>query len=251
MISVTQKILLTTLFLVLTHVEKGITADPYFGIELKFSNESIEASVIIDASIDEVWNFVSDDANAAYWSVFFAKIVPCPTTECPKNKTLSSTDIGFIRRVLRNGDEKGLFWDEEITIVEKDTDFYYKRIRAHNFYGYLGETYQKSWEIKVEQEYVALSSHRTKLIFRATPFKYEDITKNTNKNPDDDVSMLKYRSWKFLFKKSSNRTREIFKKNLENIKHNIENGISNHPIHSYEKTCDERHMFCPDFISDF
>ena len=170
-----------------------------------------EASVVINASIDKVWDFIRDDRNAKNWSIFFAKIIPCPVAKCPKNKNLTPADIGFIRRAFRNVDEKGLFWDEENILIKKNTNFYYKKIRAHNFYGYFGKKYQKSWEMNVEQEYKTLSPNKTKLTFKSSPFKYENLTKK-------DVSKLEYWLWSSSFKIfARSRTQKIFKKNLENI----------------------------------
>lgn len=214
-----------------------------------------EASVIINAPIDKVWKFNSVNDHAKHWSVFFAKIVSCPEAECPVNKAFGPKEEGHIRRAYRNDNENGLFWDEETVEIKKTVKggkpFYYKHIRSHNFHGYLSKSYQKSWEMKVEQKYTALSKNKTKLTFSTQPYRHNELTKNTNDNPHDNISKERYAFWKLIFDLFGfSRTKKIFKQNLENIKHNIENGLSSHPVHPYKKFCSEG-SFCPDTLDDF
>ncbi len=214
--------------------------------------EVAEASIVINSSIDDVWNFIGNNENAASWSVFFSKIVKCPVTDCPQNEGKSAVDIGYTSRGFRNADETGIFWDEEIISVRKEKDLYYKHIRASNFHGYLGDGYQKSWEIKVEREYKYLSPKKTMVTFRATPVKYKDLSVNQSKNPSDHLARLTYYFWERSFTLlAKENTREIFKKNLENIKHIIEKGVSNHPVHPYRKYCNVENFYCPSFLSDY
>lgn len=183
-----------------------------------------EASVIINAPMEEVWKYNSINENAREWSVYFAKIVTCPISDCPQNATLEDSAIGFVRRAYRNDNETGIFWDEETLGVTKTSNKMTKAMRAYNFHGFI--LYNRA-EHLVEQFYEAIDANTTKLTFRSRLYNRRKLS--------SWVSRVLYASWMGSGQiRGVRETTELFEKNLENIKAAIEQGEDYKRIHPYE-----------------
>ncbi len=186
-----------------------------------------EFTVVIDASIDDVWAYNSKNENARKWSTYFYKIVSCPISECPWNANLKQSDIGFTRRCFRRADEKGTFWDETTTKIEKNKDLYYKQIRAYNFNEFMDIfNYNEKGEFLVEQIYKKLGENKTSLTFRSGYIERDELEKET--------SSFNYFMWKQIFRFITKRSvTNTFKWNLQNIKAHIEQGSNYKQVHPY------------------
>lgn len=91
-----------------------------FGLLLLFSpfeydkqtdNYVLSHEVIIDKSVQEVFDYVGQSKNASKWSVFVNHITPLNTD------TYRDGTVGSQRRCFKNKNEKGVFWDETILNV--------------------------------------------------------------------------------------------------------------------------------------
>ena len=153
----------------------------------------VSESVVIQASPEVVWDYLSDNSKAQYWSVFFDHISSMPGD-------IPDGQVGALRRCFRNADETGMTWDEEGLITRPYT---FRRLRTFNVQhsGYPGEANAEFW---AEQEYVDLGNGKTRLTFRGVTLK-----------PEGPFYRIMY--WFLNFKVS-----QIFKHNLENIKAHIE-----------------------------
>jgi len=200
-----------------------------YGYESTKSN--VSESVVINASIEDVWEYNSINENAREWSVYFYKIVACPTDDCPSNNLLQSHDIGFTRRCYKTQDEQGVYWDEKTTKIEKDLEnkYFYKQMIAFNFNNLLNfMNFSKKGEFLVEQFYKRLSKNQTKLTFKTSLIKRKELAKKT--------SRFEYFAWKTYFALKGKRDiRKTFKKNLINIKAAIEQGDNFQRVHPFEE----------------
>ena len=69
-------------------------------------------SVVINAPVKEVWDFLSDNRHAKGWSVIFDHIRPL------ESSPVAEGQIGALRRCFRNDNEEGFFWDERTLTAE-------------------------------------------------------------------------------------------------------------------------------------
>jgi hypothetical protein len=74
----------------------------------------IKESIIINATTAEVYNYLGNSDNAEDWSVYVDHITSI------NSETHKDGEIGSVRRCFKNKDEKGIYWDEEILITEKN-----------------------------------------------------------------------------------------------------------------------------------
>ncbi len=190
-------------------------------------SEYAEYSIEINASIDEVWAYNSVNENARQWSTYFYSIVACPDSQCPWNKDLMESDIGFTRRCFRRKSQTGTFWDETTTKIEKGESEYYKQIRAYNFNEFMDfMNYDEKGEFLVEQIYKKLGEKKTLLTFRSGYIKREEL----EKKPSSFEYFLWQQIFRFITKRSVTNT---FKWNLINIKAHIEQGPQYKRVHPY------------------
>lgn len=183
-------------------------------------------SVIINASFDEVWDYTTDDRNARDWSVYFYKIVGCPTADCPDNLYKEPTDPGYIRRCYKYENEQGIYWDEKTINVIHLNNIVKRQILAFNFYGINAWNFTNKGEALVEHTYEKISDNRTRLTFSTGLIKRSELTSRP--------SRLQYLFWDLLIKNSvSKRTKSYFRQNLENIKANIEAKSNEGRIYPY------------------
>lgn len=150
-----------------------------------------EASVEIAAPADEVWAYLSDNAKAREWSVYFHHI----TTLDPEAHT---------RRCYVNADESGKRWDErvvgEVPSRVRHIDMYamvdYKVPGSHHYH------------YDVYQLLEPLGPNRTRLTFRSAPAKGSGLTQH------------------LIWLGARRKTSEVFAQNLANIAAAIEEGAA-------------------------
>jgi len=215
------------------------------------NNTKISHSVVIDASLKEVWAYNGNDKNAKEWSIFFAKIVPCPTSECPENKFLQPGEVGSTRRCYRNENEKGVYWDEITLESNLSAQRAYRKIITHNIQGYGLKSLEDKAEYLVEQEYKSLNSEQTELSFSVSLQKYSKLRVNADSVSSNDTDFLDRLVINTSFSLGASRTHEIFVKNLENIKSAIEQKDRYTRKHAYSKFCNFKDFWCSTQLSDF
>ena len=153
---------------------------------------SVQASIIIEAPVDSVFQFMGNSAYAAKWSIFVDHI----STLNPKEVT--DGKVGSRRRCFCAADEKGRQWDEVISVVEKNKK---RQLLIYN----LVDFPMVADGLKTEQLYAKLGENKTKLTL--TLFYQKD-------NPSIG-------EW-FKTKVGAYEIRRIFAGNLANIKKIIE-----------------------------
>jgi len=211
----------------------------------------LSQSTVIEAPLDAVWDYNSDDENAKNWSVFFAKIVPCPDKDCPSNINLKPGEIGSIRRCYRNQNEKGVFWDEITLESYKRQSLAYRKIITHNINGYRSESLKNQAEFVVEQKYKELGKSSTELTFSVKLQKPDQLRVNNDSIEENDTSFWDDIIIKTNFALGERRTLEILDKNLQNIKHAIELKDAYVRKHPYSKFCDVKNFWCTAEIADY
>lgn len=191
----TKKIKLTVIIIsgILILVTATLVLSP-FGSHKDFNYKLIINSIEINAPVDSVYQFLGNSANATKWSVFVNHITPLNTTEIADGK------IGSKRRCFQNPDEKGLQWDEEITVADLN-----KRRQLTIFN--MKEFGLEAPGLATEQIYETISETKTKLSF--TLFYI-------NNNPSF-LDLLKTYYAAFEVK-------SIYERNMSNIKSIIETG---------------------------
>jgi hypothetical protein len=101
---------------------------------------------------------------------------------------------------------------------------YVKRLRSYNFHGYT-QSYQNA-ESLVEQIYEEIDTDRTRMTFRSRLFDFDKLS--------HPVSRFTYFSWLTIGGFAVSKTEDIFRKNLVNIKADIEQGPNYKRIYPYE-----------------
>ena len=100
------------LLLLLAGAVVGVVLLSPYGKKDGFSYPLVLHTVEVDATPDHVFSFLGNSGNASRWSVFVHHIVPLYASTVPDGRS------GSQRRCFKTRDEKGLQWDEEITVVE-------------------------------------------------------------------------------------------------------------------------------------
>lgn len=161
--------------------------------------KDVSAEIWIDAPPNEVYTALGNDSLSSEWSVYVSHI-----------KTLSDESNGakIIRRCYRGADESGPYWDEETQVEIEGKQ---RLLKAYNFQQLNIEMLNLS--MIVEQNYTA-SKGGTLLEFKTYPIK-ESLLLGV------------------ILSNEAKETKEIFKKNLENIKALLENGGSYKRIHPF------------------
>jgi hypothetical protein len=90
-----------------------ILFSPY-GRKDRESQKIIKESIIINATSEEVYNYLGNSDNAEDWSVYVDHITSI------NSETHKDGEIGSVRRCFKSKDETGTCWDEEILITEKN-----------------------------------------------------------------------------------------------------------------------------------
>lgn len=171
-----------------------------------------KSTIVINASREDVWQYMSENHHAKMWSVFFDHI----TTLESDDPAIQEGGIGSVRRCFRHADEKGISWDEVTVKVEP---YQFRQIHTYNIQNWPYEDFN-ALEFNVYQYYESISDSQTRLSF-ATDLK---------------TPMTAYAKWMFYTAKWE--TGRIFTTNLENIKAHIEQGAQDSYVrpHAWEET---------------
>ena len=163
-----------------------------------------------------MWSYNANDANAKVWSVYFNEIIPYPVIECPGNKSLLASDIGYTRRPIRLELDHKIWWDEITVFVSKSADKIYKQILSYNFHTPFNIlNFNSKAEYLVEQIYEKMSENETKLTFKTGFVNKSEMRKK--------VYFYELWVWKLIFNyKSKDIIEMTFDRNLKNIKAAIE-----------------------------
>jgi uncharacterized protein YndB with AHSA1/START domain len=152
----------------------------------------VTESVLIDAPLLKVWDYLSSSHEAKNWSIFFHHISP-----------LNDLDgkVGGVRRCYRYENEKGFRWDE-LTIYS-DVQEGKRVIVMYNVKGHPLPFVTRATYTFVWQHYKKMSDYKTLLTFSTMiSAKANSMSKN-------------------IFNRQSETTKKIFKYNLENIAQNL------------------------------
>jgi uncharacterized protein YndB with AHSA1/START domain len=153
-------------------------------------------SIEIDAPVEKVWNFLSDNRNAKGWSVIFDHITPMASSPVAEGQ------IGALRRCYRNADNMGFFWDERTLTTEPYT---YRSLRTSNISNTSWDFFER-YQFTAHQTYEDLGNNRTRLTFGGD---LDDYTKYS-------IDEL------FIFWATQFEVERVFRLNLENIKAMLE-----------------------------
>lgn len=188
-----KRILVIILSVVIIGIFGMIIFSP-FGSNKNFPYKLVIHSVEINAPADSIYSFLGKSSNASKWSVFVNHIIPLNSNEVPDGK------VGCKRRCFQNADEKGLQWDEKITVADKNQR---RQLTIFNMVDFG----VKAEGLATEQIYEPISPTKTKLSF--TLFYI-------NNNP----SILDLLKTYF----SAFEVKSIYERNMANIKSIIETG---------------------------
>jgi len=185
--NINKKISLTIIILLLAFVALVVQAQRHI-----ITTYSVE----INAPVEEVWNFLSDNRNANGWSVIFDHIEPMVDSPVPEG------EIGALRRCYRNSNKEDFFWDERTLTTEP---YSYRSLRTYNISNTSWEFFER-YQFTAHQTYENLGNNKTRLTFGGD---LDDYTKYTF----DEL---------FVFWATQYEVERVFKLNLENIKAMIE-----------------------------
>lgn len=169
-----------------------------------------ESSVIIKASVDEVWAYLSDSSNAEDWSIYFDHITPQGDRD---------GGLGSVRRCYRRADETGPTWDEVVLEVEAP---HYRRMRTYDLRGFDFPGHE-DLSFVVHQRVEAVGPDQTKLTLGSSIESWGPILRNPKL------------AW-FLVTEFKPEATRIIEDNLVNIAHAVENGPDAPPPRAYEPT---------------
>lgn len=158
------------------------------------SNEfrTVEATITISAPIDSVFEYMGHSEFASDWSAYVHHITPLNTEKHPDGELWSK------RKIFIDEDEKGARWEEKIIKISKNKN------RTLSIYN-INEMSLSADGLQTEQRYKKLNAKESSLSL----VLYFNAQNNSYWN-------------QFWMHIASFRTRNIFKKNLENIKREIE-----------------------------
>lgn len=155
--------------------------------------KGVSESIIINAPVEDVWDYGSDSTRATDWSVFFDHITPLPG--------IPDGNVGARRRCFRNADETGEYWDE---IAISSVKYQFRQIITYNLTNFRPNFLASGGHMYVRQYYRAIDAHTTEMTFQT------QYPANANWKTKLSARLTK------------KKTAKIFKENLENIKANIE-----------------------------
>lgn len=158
------------------------------------SRSEIKNTILIHAPVHEVYAYLGNSSNASKWSVFVSKIYPL------NSDVVQDGTKGSIRRCLvRDSYLENAFWDEVITKVIPNKK---RQLSIYN----LNHFPVEANGLLTEQQYESIDEHTTLLTF--TLFY-------------DKESIPLWDNLKTHF--AAYQIEDIFIRNMENIKNEIEN----------------------------
>jgi uncharacterized protein YndB with AHSA1/START domain len=169
----------------------AVLASPFKSHE-GFDYLLIKQTIVIDAPVEKVFNYLGNSDNAQDWSVFVDHI------SCLNGDNVPDGKVGSERRCFVSEDEKGTQWDEQITEVIPNKK---RQLTIYNLEGFP----IMAQNLATEQIYKPLGK-KCKLSFTVF-YKGAEPT------------------WGEYIKTTlaAYRIKSIFKKNMKNIKEIIEN----------------------------
>lgn len=165
-----------------------------FDYDDNMDRKIIKESVLINTPTSTVFKVLGYSENARKWSVFVHHITPLNSNIAPDG------EVGSSRRCFTQEDETGLKWDEDVVIVELNKR---RRITIYNMVDFPFQ----SKGLVTEQLYEEKENGKCLLSFTL-------FFENTETNLFDEIKT--YISAYYI--------EDIFRKNLENIKHLSEDG---------------------------
>lgn len=193
--SKTSKIFLYSVFSIVALLMMIVLLSP-FGRDKKDLDRNIKAEIEINAPVADVYQYLGNSANVVHWSAYMDHATPLNPYETPDG-TLGST-----RRCYTQADEKGATWDEVILLADPN------RTRQLSIYSLQNFTIRLNG-LAIEQVYEPLGTDKTKL-----------TVKMFYMNDEERLFQL------FKTHIASYRIKHLFKKDLENIKKEIEQARS-------------------------
>ena len=130
-------------------------------------SESARVSVLIEAPVPFVWDFLSENSHARGWSTFFDHICDMP----PRPAQIGDArDLGARRRCYRMADETGFYWDEEVVAVLLHR---LRRIYTFNManLGRLHRPFLSGLETYTDNIYEEVSPETTRVTFSSVTFR--------------------------------------------------------------------------------
>lgn len=170
-----------------------IIISPY-GKHEGFSQKVVKTTIEIDKPLEEVYKYLGNSANASKWSVYVDHITPMNSDSFPDGA------VGSRRRVFCNADEKGRRWDELISenvLNEK------RELELYNYHDFP----MTANNLATGQKYEAISENKTLLTFSV-------YFKNHEPSWIEQYKMYLGSFW----------IKDIFDKNMKNIKMYVEKG---------------------------
>jgi hypothetical protein len=168
-----------------------VACSPY-GMHEGYDYRLIKSSVLIDAPADSVYAYLGNSDNAGQWSVFVDHIAVLNADSIPDGQP------GSRRRCYQQADQKGIWWDETVTVAIPPMR---RQLVMNTLYGFP----MTAPHLATEQEYFIPNDDVTELAF--TLF-FKDHTPGL-------FEQLKMYAGAY-------KVHSIFKKNLRNIKREVE-----------------------------
>ncbi len=153
----------------------------------------LENEITINQSVEKVFSYLGNSANASKWSSYVSHINALNENE------VSDGALGSTRRCFKNKNGEGIFWDEEIVNVKVNE---LRELTVYNLNGFLIE----ADHLFTRQKYASISEGQTNLVFGL--YKPQ-------------ASHNRFIDWLKL-KISGHYVAYIFHKNLNNIKKEVE-----------------------------
>lgn len=168
----------------------GVLFSPY-GQQPGYSYKLVGHTVVIDAPLEVVFNYLGNSSHASDWSVYVHHITPLNADRLPDGS------IGSRRRCFRQADETGIRWDELITEVLPNQK---RQLTLNHLVGFP----MSAKNLATEQIYRPLPNGKCQLTFT--------------------VFFTREPSWFDAFKMylAAYVIKDLFKKNMVNIRHKVE-----------------------------
>lgn len=188
-----MKIIYRILALLVIALVLMIAFSPYSKKE-GFAYPLVYHETLIEAPSDSIFAFLGRSSNANYWSSYVDHINPLNAN------VVKDGSPGAERRCFKSKNEEGIIWDERITIMEKNKR---RQLTIFNMKGFP----LSADGLATEQIYTGTKDGKTRLAF--TLFFLD-------KEPSWMEKLKTYYAAYFV--------KNIYEKNLENIKTIIESG---------------------------
>jgi len=193
---------------VLTSITLVFTSMIYFspfGKSDEAPYQLLKHSVVINAPVEKVFQYLGNSEHAAQWSVFVDHIIPLNTNEVADGK------VGSIRRCFQQANETGMVWDEIISEVIPNKK---RQLLIYNLKNFK----MTADNLATEQQYEKIGEKKCRLSFTL-------FFKDVKPNLVDTLEM-------YL---GAYQIKSIFAQNMVNIKRLIEqknNSYGNSVAHS-------------------